>query len=64
MNAGFAVQVPKANRAVVTLEKQNKSNTNHARQIPTYRNVIKQTPRNRCIAFFIYSFVWPIVKNH
>lgn len=42
MDTGFAVQVPKANRAVVTLEKQNKSDTNHARQIPTYRKATKK----------------------
>lgn len=41
MDTGFAVQVPKANGAVVTLEKQNKSNTNHATEIPTYRNAIR-----------------------
>ena len=43
MDAGFAVQVPKANGAVVALEKKNKSNTSHhARQIQTQRNAIKK----------------------
>ena len=62
MDAGFAVQVPKANGAVVALEKKNKSNTSHrARQIQTQRNAIKKTLRNRDIVFFIYSFAWPRV---
>ena len=43
MDAGFAVQVPKANGAVVTLKKQKKSNTNQAKQTPTHRNAIKNT---------------------
>lgn len=60
MDAGFAVQVPKANGAVVTLEKQKKSNTNHAKQIPTHKNT-KKKHLGIGTLFFIYSFVWPII---